>query len=267
VDWDNYIRIVNILNPQSPNFVKQYDMLGGNASDVYLVENYAYVASSDSGLKIIDVSNPLYPQKVKYYNIGEYVTTVKISGDYAHTGGDAINVINVNDPKNPLVIGHYTTGTYIVVSSALQNYIYGFTREGFLILQFDTSSTNRIIENEIVHHNSDEFILNQNFPNPFNTNTVIQYAISDAIKDAGYRTQDNLALQNSHSVSLKIYSITGQLIRTLVEDEQQIGYYSVIWDGVDDNEKEVNSGIYICRLQITINNKEYNDVKKMIVIR
>lgn len=75
--------------------------------------------------------------------------------------------------------------------------------------------------------------LQQNFPNPFNISTTIRYQI---------RTPSN--------VSLTIYNILGQKVKTLVDQHQEFGYYSVIWDGTDETDRQVASGIYLCSLHI-----------------
>ncbi|MFC1539234.1 T9SS type A sorting domain-containing protein, partial [Candidatus Latescibacterota bacterium] len=76
------------------------------------------------------------------------------------------------------------------------------------------------------------YSLSQNFPNPFNPVTTISYAIPST----------------SH-VSLTIYSILGQSVKTLVEEEKIPGYYNVIWDGRNENGGIVSSGLYIYQIQ------------------
>ena len=75
------------------------------------------------------------------------------------------------------------------------------------------------------------FALEQNYPNPFNPSTVIRY---------------ELPLKGP--VSLGIYSVTGQLIRTLVSGEQLPGPHSVAWDGRNSGGEQVGSGVYFSRL-------------------
>jgi len=64
-------------------------------------------------------------------------------------------------------------------------------------------------------------------------------------------------------VNLKIYNILGQEIKTLIDYEQQTGNYQIIWDGTDNYNIHVSSGIYVCKI------KEGNFVqgKKMILLR
>jgi hypothetical protein len=70
-----------------------------------------------------------------------------------------------------------------------------------------------------------------NAPNPFNASTQISYTLPEA-----------------GDVSLTIYSILGQPVRTLVRSHHEPGYYQVIWNGRDDAGYAVSSGIYIYRL-------------------
>jgi len=75
--------------------------------------------------------------------------------------------------------------------------------------------------------------LSPNFPNPFNASTEIKYS-----------------LPFEHKVSITISDILGRKIRILVNENQQPGYKSVIWDGRNDNGETVSSGIYLYRLAI-----------------
>jgi len=77
-----------------------------------------------------------------------------------------------------------------------------------------------------------EFALSQNYPNPFNPTTTIKFAIA-----------------NDARVNLVVYDMLGQKVRTLIDNEQEAGYYSVRWDGTNDFGSKVSSGIYIYRLQ------------------
>ena len=71
----------------------------------------------------------------------------------------------------------------------------------------------------------------QNYPNPFNPTTAIAYKLSAM-----------------NHVTLKIYDILGKGVKTLVNNEQQAGFYDVVWDGTDDQGNKLNSGIYLYRL-------------------
>ncbi|MFQ5636743.1 MAG: S8 family serine peptidase [bacterium] len=77
-----------------------------------------------------------------------------------------------------------------------------------------------------------EYALSQNYPNPFNPETVIEYHLPEA-----------------GSVSLKIYTILGQEVRTVVDEVKQPGIHRARWDGNNDAGKRLASGVYIYRIQ------------------
>ncbi len=90
------------------------------------------------------------------------------------------------------------------------------------------------------------FSLAQNHPNPFNPETQITYALPEGSK-----------------VTLVIFNILGQRVRTLVDEQQDPGYKTVTWDGKDEKGHEVASGIYFYRLKAG----DYGQVKKMVVLK
>ncbi len=71
----------------------------------------------------------------------------------------------------------------------------------------------------------------QNYPNLFASSTTIQFFLPKP----GYTT-------------LKIYNSTGELVRTLVNNRLTAGWHSIIWNGKDNNDRKVASGVYFCRL-------------------
>jgi len=92
----------------------------------------------------------------------------------------------------------------------------------------------------------DEFALYQNYPNPFNPTTTIKYG-----------------LKNSVDVKLTIYNLVGQEVRTLVNNRQDAGYKTVVWDGLNNRDSRVASGIYIYRLQAG----DFVQARKMILMK
>jgi len=69
-------------------------------------------------------------------------------------------------------------------------------------------------------------------PNPFNPRTMI-----------------SLRLATSGPVTVQLYNVRGQLVRTLVDESLDAGQHSVIWTGEDDNGRSVASGVYFVRLE------------------
>jgi hypothetical protein len=73
------------------------------------------------------------------------------------------------------------------------------------------------------------------YPNPFRERIEIKYQIPE--------TGSNLW------VCVKVYNIAGRLVRTLVNEPQDPGYYRVLWDGKDNLDNAVSSGIYFYRIE------------------
>jgi len=88
--------------------------------------------------------------------------------------------------------------------------------------------------------------LKQNFPNPFNPETKINYELPSRSK-----------------VLLKIFNELGEEVQTLVNKEQPAGRYEVRWDGRDNNYQHVASGVYFYRL----NMKGATKTKKMMLLK
>jgi len=90
------------------------------------------------------------------------------------------------------------------------------------------------------------FWLYQNRPNPFNPRTTIRYDVAEA-----------------GLVRVNVYAVTGQHIRTLVDEEHPAGNYSVAWDGTTHTSRDVASGVYLCRMVCG----KFNAVRKLALVR
>ena len=94
--------------------------------------------------------------------------------------------------------------------------------------------------------------LNDNYPNPFNPTTNIKFS-----------------LKADSKVSLTIYNIRGQRVKTLVKDNMQAGYHSIVWNGNDESGKSVSSGVYFSKFDTIERNDggRYTNIKKMILLK
>jgi sugar lactone lactonase YvrE len=95
--------------------------------------------------------------------------------------------------------------------------------------------------------------LSNNYPNPFNPSTTIRYALPEQSR-----------------VSVKIYSVLGQEVRTLVNDVQSAGYFNVVWNGTNNNGSLVTSGIYIVRILAqsgAAKGREFVQSRKMLLMK
>jgi len=104
------------------------------------------------------------------------------------------------------------------------------------------------IDNES-YDNPQNLNLFQNYPNPFNPNTTIAYN-----------------LEGDSQVVLKIYNSLGQEVKTLVNDFQIEGYKTVEWNGTDNNENLLSSGVYVYRIK-TDNKFKGTQNRKMVLLK
>jgi len=87
-----------------------------------------------------------------------------------------------------------------------------------------------------------EFTLSQNYPNPFNPTTTISFSIP-------VETFDSNVSRRSGGTSLHVYDLTGRLVKTLLNDNIEPGYHSVVWSGTDTHGQSVASGMYLYQLK------------------
>ena len=91
-----------------------------------------------------------------------------------------------------------------------------------------------------------QYALLPNYPNPFNPQTTIDYQIPEA----------------GH-VTIDIFDLTGQKIRSLINQNINAGYHSVVWDGNDGSGNPISSGVYLYRILTD----EFVNTRKMILMR
>ncbi len=91
-----------------------------------------------------------------------------------------------------------------------------------------------------------ELISYGNYPNPFSSETKIEYSINEP-----------------GLVRIDIYNSSGQIVKRLVEKELTPGYYSVVWDGTDTKGNNAKSGVYFYK----INTGNFTKTEKMILLR
>ena len=102
------------------------------------------------------------------------------------------------------------------------------------------ASNDEIIQ---LHHS---FYLNNNYPNPFNPVTTLRHDLSE-----------------KSLVTITIYDMLGRKVKTLINQTQDAGYKSVIWNATNDYGKPVSAGIYLYQIQAG----DYISTKKMVLLK
>ena len=85
-----------------------------------------------------------------------------------------------------------------------------------------------------------------NYPNPFNPETTIRFNVSEP-----------------GSILIEIYNVRGQRIRTLLNKHIDAGEHSIIWNGQDENGREVGSGIYLYIMRM----EDFSQTQRMILMK
>ena len=112
-----------------------------------------------------------------------------------------------------------------------------------ILKQKKVGSVTDVFENDELPN---KYALDQNYPNPFNPSTIIQYA-----------------LPKSSHVTLKIYNMLGQEVKTLLNVNQNAGAKQVQWNGDNNYGSKVASGIYIYMIKAD----NFYQAKKMILMK
>ena len=165
--------------------------------------------------------------------------TKTTDGSYAVSHKN-INGVNDNEVWLYEVVngGHEWPGAYGNMDINASEEIWNF----FTLVVEDSSNIH--IENEGQHPTA--FALLQNYPNPFNPTTTLRYDIPE----------------NSH-VTITIYDMLGRQVKTLINQTQDAGFISVIWDATNDYGKPVSAGVYLYQIQAG----EFVQTKKMVLLK
>ncbi len=159
----------------------------------------------------------------------QFSRSVDIDPQWTCTGGSI--------DENGVFIAGMTTGTFVVTVTDAHT---GHTEQVVVM----------IVEHTAVDASSgstpETYQLAPNYPNPFNPGTHIEYSIPAQTR-----------------VTLGIYNVLGQKIRTLVDRTQAAGHYRVHWSGVDEQNRAVPAGLYFYHIRT----EHYRASRKMLLLR
>ena len=168
-----------------------------------------------------------------------------------------VQVVVASDGTTTLKVGGTTIGSYKFASAVSGAVGCGFTKSNS---DFDNFCVGAgvsgevgpsIPESETIAGNSagalpEGYVLDQNYPNPFNPTTIIGYS-----------------LPGTSHVTLEIYNVLGQGVRTLVDQMQPAGQYQIEWNSTDESGRPVASGVYLYRLSTD----NFTQAKKMLLLK
>jgi hypothetical protein len=122
--------------------------------------------------------------------------------------------------------------------------------QDYLTIKYAQSDVSQVEQSET--EPAGDYELAQNYPNPFNPETRIVFA-----------------LPRSADVKLSIYSITGQLVRALVDGKMAAGRHEIMWNGQDQFSQVVANGVYWYQIIVAEANGKiaFRETKKMTVLK
>jgi hypothetical protein len=94
------------------------------------------------------------------------------------------------------------------------------------------------------------FTLSANYPNPFYSSTIISYS-----------------LERYAHITLNVYNLKGQKVRTLIQQQQAEGSHEISWNGCDDHNVPVTPGFYVYRMDINTGRETYSQSHQMLLLR
>ena len=241
--------IVDVSESLNPQMVTSFNA-AGEVTGIFAVEDLLYVVSQEQ-LQIVDISVINAPQIIGSYfddDLSNY-SNIYVNGDYAYI----INMIggfleiDVSDPNAPFREEFFQTAGWCRGLAYANDHLYVSTDCSFQILKNelvgsiddDYNSTCSVTECELT-----------NYPNPFNPSTTISY---------------NLTAEYAEDAELKIYNVKGQKIKTFSNLKiNKSSNHQIVWDGTDENDKLVSSGIYLYKLNV---NGKTKAVKKCLLLK
>ncbi len=238
---DKGVKVFDISVPSNPVEVGNYLSIEELRS-IIIKDNYAYVCGENNTF-ILDISDPINP--VEIGSIEGRTKDVFISGDFLYLAqyGNGVKVFDISDSSAPVEFGSYNTSGSSFGIHVSDNKIYVADYEaGLYILQNDLLPQ---INNEN-RSTFDSYQLYNNYPNPFNPQTKIKFWLPE-----------------KSFVTLKVYNIAGQVVKTLVSENLPSRIYNYTWDGTNEAGQKVSSGVYIYKLQAGNITKS----KKMLLVR
>jgi hypothetical protein len=174
-----------------------------------------------------------------------YLIKTNVNGDMLWT-----RTYGTQDFEIGSSVQHTSDGGYIISASICSLVPCGMINCSICdvyLIKTDADGLVTGIEEACFNNIPGRFFITQNFPNPFSSETQIEFALP----------------KEAH-VSLGIYNVTGRIVNTLVDRKMDAGYHSVKWIT-----KDVPSGIYFCTIQANtgLETEAYTETKKMILIQ
>lgn len=222
--------VVNKSNPASPQYAGEC-YLPHDPNSIAIYGSYAYIVSSQGGLGIYQITNSTSVTLLSSFlpHPSSNLVHCLVSGTRLYVSDlnwNELDIFELSNPAQPVLLQQYKMN-FGIVDMQLEN--------SLLYTANDFAGMHILDLNQMVGINDPlpepQSLALSNYPNPFNPRTTIAFSLPDNGK-----------------VELDIYNMRGQVVRHLLDENKTKGSHSVIWNGKDDQNRDLASGVYVYRL-------------------
>jgi len=246
-DREDGLKIFDISYPYHPVLVTTYYIAGGHWCTYLAISgNILCLSAANAKLEFLDVSNPEDPRLMSEYLGSHTMYGAAMDGALALIayGWYGIEVVDITDIDTPVCVASFDTPSFAYDIAINDNYL--FVADYFSLIRFlrpSVSDINEDDEQSLMIPNN--IRLYANYPNPFNSSTIIEYYIP-----------------SRSDVSLEVFNLLGQSVALLAYDAVEPGLHQIKYKPMWRNH-ELSSGIYIYSLRVG----EKKISRKMIFVK
>ena len=248
---ENSIYVIKDISNNNPQIVN--NVYVGEGFAMRIEDNYLLLFYFDENkVKFYNLENPEFPI-CEYEIIFEIPSFgLGLHNDLLFAGSFNINVYDLNNCsyyiQDPIYTFHnsYMLKSMIFFEENNKEYFYCVEQTSVILYEYSYGDTTSVNDGLAYKNN----ICLYNYPNPFNPKTIITFSVPKGISES--------------ASEIRIYNIKGEMVKKLEIQNDKSSIQKVIWNGKDDNNKPVSSGIYLYQLKCG----EYKSpVKKMCLIK
>jgi hypothetical protein len=238
------LAILDLADPDNPVLLSALHTAEG-AHSAWMEDGYVYFNQEYGGweqpLHIADVRDPRNPVEVGTFRaqgppfapvLGPHNPYVRDGLLYWAYYDAGLRIFDISVPDEPLEVGYYPTPLAWGAQPHEDGLIYvADSLLGLLSLRYQPEIATAVQEGQAAAL-PQGFALEPNYPNPFNSDTVIRFSLPAAAE-----------------VKLGVYNLAGQEVVTLAAGATRAGAHEVRWDGRDGRGKSLASGVYLYQLR------------------
>ncbi len=244
------MRVVDISDPTNLTHVNTIFL--PDVFDLDIDDERLYVVASDpydGGVYVYDLANPLNPTLLGAYRETGFAP-YHISGDgsYAYVlDSDEVHLLDVSDPSSMQILDSYMVpGILPAEVNARSSYAFISAGDAGVQIVWNTLAPSGVDDDLGAGARRGQIALSPSVPNPIDNATTIHFWLAEPTR-----------------VELAVYDAGGSLVKRLAAGRLASGHHSIRWEGEDEFDKPVSSGVYFYRLEAS----DQSQSRKMLLIQ